>query len=265
MTEKDRMKKDQKQKKIDNLNQYLKKCTGCRLSLTRNNVLPGEGNINASLMFIALAPGKQEDLEGRMFIGPSGKILNRLFLDAGINRESVYMTNLTKCILPKNRKPKMDEIESCSIFLDQEIYIIHPELIVPLGFYATRYILEKYHTDPPAARLDFTKLYGELIFSEKQKIYPLPHPSSLIYNPSYEPETIEKYKKLKILPHECKWFAMCPMKGFYEQGRLEQKWIELYCKGLWSECVRYRMEENGSYHPDWMLPDGTLYEKLKGN
>ena len=80
------------------------------------------------------------------------------------------MTNLIKCILPRNRKPKMDEIKYCSAFLDKEITIIYPEVIVPLGFYTTRYILNKYHADPPGARVDFAKLYEGLIFSEKQKL-----------------------------------------------------------------------------------------------
>ena len=156
-------------------------------------------------MIIALAPGKMENLENRMFIGPSGQILNKFFNAAGIYRKSVYMTNLIKCMLPKNRRPKMDEIESCSQFLDEEIRLIDAEVIVPLGYYATRYILNKYQTNPPAERVDFEKLYGKLIFSEKQKILPLPHPAAIIYNPSFEPETIEKYKKLQILLHECKF------------------------------------------------------------
>ena len=257
------MKYDKKSKRIDNLNNRLAGCDQCRLSLTRKNVLFGEGNLCARLMIIALSPGAMEDSENQMFIGPSGQILNKLFNAAGIDRKSVYMTNLIKCMLPKNRRPKMDEIESCSQFLNEEIGIIDPEVIIPLGFYATRYILNKYHAHPPTARVDFAKLYGELIFSEKQKILPLPHPASLIYNPSFEPATIEKYKKLQILSHDCKWFPMCPMKWFYEEGRLNRKWIELYCKGLWSTCVRYQMEENGSYHPDWMLPDGSLDDKLK--
>jgi DNA polymerase len=214
-------------------------------------------------MIIAISPGKKEDSENRMFIGPSGQILNRLFNAVGIDMGSVYMTNLVKCMLPKNRRPKMDEIESCGQFLDEEISIINPEVIVSLGYYVTRYILTKYNADPPAARVDFTKLYGKLIFSEYQKILPLPHPASILYNPSFESETIEKYKKLKKLLYECKWFPSCPMKRFYEEGRLERKWIELYCKGDWSNCVRYYMEESGIYHPDWMLPDGSLNEQLK--
>ena len=157
----------------------------------------------------------------------------------------------------------MDEIETCGRIMDEEISIIQPEIIVPLGYYATRKILTKYNAEPPAARKDFKYTYGKLIFSDFQKILPLPHPATLIYNPSLKSEATKKYKKLKVLLHECKWYSMCPIKRFYETGRLEIQWIELYCKGYWEQCVRYEMEENGHYHPDWMLPDGSLDENLK--
>jgi len=252
-----------KQKAIEKINSRMKVCTACRLAATRNHVLVGEGDLDARLLFVPLSPGTVEDSENKMFIGPSGKILDRLFQAAGIHRESVFMTNLIKCMLPKNRRPKMDEIQACSQFLDEEIAVINPAVIVPLGFYAARYILNKYQADSPAARVDFARLYGELVFSNNHKIFPLPHPASLIYNPNFEPETIEKYKKLLTLSHDCKWFLMCPLKKLYDEDMLEPKWIELYCKGLWSTCVRYQMEEKGSYHPDWMLPDGSLDENLK--
>jgi len=61
---------------------------------------------------------------------------------------------------------------------------------------------------------------------------------------------------------ECKWYQVCPMKTYYEQGKLEKKWIDMYCKGDWTNCVRYLMEETGQPHPDFMLPDGTLYDDL---
>jgi uracil-DNA glycosylase family 4 len=255
--------KGKKQNMLESLNHRIRNCKRCRLSVTRKNALVGEGNPNTSIMFIALSPGKIEDSMNKMFIGPSGHILDKLFNEAGIKRDSIYMTNLLKCILPKNRKPKMDEIESCTRFLYEEILIINPEIIVPLGYYATRTILMKYHVSFSAAREDFKELYGKLIFSDNQKILPLPHPSSLLYNRSFEPGIINKYKKLQILLHECKWFVMCPMKRFYEEGRLEKKWIELYCRGDWGSCVRYKMEEQGNYHPDWMLPDGALDENLR--
>ncbi len=252
-----------KQNLIEKLNKKIKNCKNCTLSANRNNVLIGEGDIQARVMLIALSPGEKEDEKSRMFVGPSGQVLDSLFDFAGVKRASFYMSNLIKCMLPKNRRPKMDEIESCRVFLDQEIAIIKPEVIVPLGFYATRYILTKFRTDPPEARRDFSRLYGKLLFSEDQKVLPLSHPASLLYHPSFESETKVKYKKLKTLLQECKWFSCCPMKWFYEQGRLERKWIELYCKGDWQSCERFAMEESGEFHPDYMLPDGSLDKRLK--
>jgi len=100
-------------------------------------------------------------------------------------------------MLPKNRKPTMDEIESCSQFLNEEISIIHPEVIVPLGSYATRAILTKFHSDPQSSGMSFANINGKLLLINNEKIFPLPHPAALLYNPSYEPNTIEKYKRLK--------------------------------------------------------------------
>ena len=215
-------------------------------------------------MLIALSPGKNEDREGKMFIGPSGKILDELLYTSSISRDLIYMTNLVKCVLPKNRRPKQDEIMACAHFLDEEAALISAEVIVPLGFYATRYVLTKYAANPPPARADYRAFYGRLIFSGGQKILPLPHPASLIYNPSYKQETVRKYYKLQTLSHDCKWHSICPMKRYFEQGRLERKWIELYCKGDWKNCIRYQKEENGVYHPDWMLPDGSIDKSLCG-
>jgi uracil-DNA glycosylase family 4 len=255
--------KTSKKKTLEGFNDRIRDCARCRLSLTRKHVLAGEGDVDARIMLVALSPGEKEDAENQMFIGPSGQILDKLFHEAGIERKRVYMTNLIKCTLPKCRRPKMDEIETCRELLDEEISIIHPEIIVPLGYYATRTILTEYHADPPAARKDFKKKYGILLYSDDQKILPLPHPATLLYDPSFELETIEKYKTLQTLMHECRWYALCPMKRFDEAGRLERKWIELFCKGDWQHCVRYQMEEQGHCHFDWMLPDGSLDESLR--
>ncbi len=187
----------EKQESLDVLNYQIRACERCSLSATRKHALTGEGNINARIMFIALSPGGKEDSENKMFIGPSGQVFNRLLQAAGINRNLVFMTNLVKCMLPKNRKPSMEEIESCSIFLNDEILLIQPEIIVPLGYFATRTILTKYHDNSLAMGKSFTEINGKLIFLNDQKIFPLPHPASLLYNPSFEFDTIEKYKKLK--------------------------------------------------------------------
>lgn len=187
----------EKQESLDALNYQIRTCKRCSLSDTRKHALTGEGNIDACIMFIALSPGVKEDSQNRMFIGPSGQVFNKLLHAAGVDRDLVFMSNLIKCMLPKNRKPKMDEIDLCSQFINKEISIIHPEVLVPLGYYATRTILTKYHANPPAARNDFVEVYGKLHFSDDQKIFPIPHPASLLYNPSFEPDTIEQYKELK--------------------------------------------------------------------
>ena len=74
---------------------------------------------------------------------------------------------------------------------------------------------------------------------------------------------VNNYRKLKVLLMDCKWFVVCPMKRFYEEGKLDKKWIELYCKGDWESCVRYQMEEKGELHPDWMLSDVSIDEELR--
>jgi len=107
------------------------------------NAICREGNLNAKIILIAQAPGEKEDKEnkeGRMFIGPSEKVLDELLNTAGIKRDEIYMTNLIKCMLSKCKKPKQDEIEACSYYLNEEIKLVNPEILVPLGYHATRYI-----------------------------------------------------------------------------------------------------------------------------
>lgn len=249
-------------KKLEDLNQKIRECKQCRLWETRINALPGEGNCNARVMLVAQAPGENEDREGRMFIGPSGKKLDELLQEADVSRQEIYVTNLVKCMLPKYRKPKQDEIQACAQHLDEEIRLINPSVIATLGYYATKYIFHKYQIQPPNSKSNFSKKYGALFLADDRKILPLRHPAALLYNDSISEEMTENYRKLKTLMVECKWFLCCPMKRFLEEGRIQKRWIELYCKGDWKSCVRYHMEENGEPHPDWLLPDGSLDESL---
>jgi len=247
--------------KIEELNKRIKQCKRCRLSETRINAICGEGNLNAKLMLIAQAPGENEDRERRMFVGPSGKVLDELLKSAGISRQAIYMTNLIKCMLPKYRKPKQNEVQACSYYLNEEINLINPKILVPLGYYATSYIFQKYGILLPE-KIEFSSVYNKLFLAKNIKILPLPHPAVLLYNPDLKQDLIKSYRKLWILLEDCKWYPLCPMKRFYEEGILDRKWIELYCKGDWESCIRYHMEERGEPHPDWMLPDGTVDEKL---
>ncbi len=253
------MKMRNKRRMMEELNREILSCERCRLHRSRKNAVLGEGNLDAKIMLVAQAPGEKEDKEGRMFIGPSGKILDELLNLAGLKREEIYMTNLVKCFLPEYRKPKEDEIQACHEFLDREIEIVEPEFIVPLGYYATKYIFQKYNLALPE---NFPEVYGKLVWSGEVKIYPLEHPSSLLYDNSKR-EIVEKhYKKLGVFKTHCKWMCCCPMVRFYKEGKLERKWIELYCKGDWKSCIRYQMEEKGIYHEDCMRQDGKIIDKL---
>ena len=247
-------------RKLEDLKQRIRGCKKCRLWETRINALPGEGNYDARVMLVAQAPGENEDREGRMFIGPSGKKLDELLQEADVSRQEIYVTNLVKCMLPKYRKPKQNEIQTCAQHLNEEIRLINPSVIATLGYYATNYIFNKFQIQQP----NFSKKYGNLFLADDRKILPLRHPAALLYNDSISEEMTENYRKLKTLMVECKWFPCCPMKRFYEEDRIPKRWIELYCKGDWKSCVRYHMEERGEPHPDWMLPDGSLDERLRG-
>ncbi len=112
-------------------------CKRCRLSEGRNNIVFGEGNINTSVMFIGEAPGRDEDLQGRPFVGQAGQILtsliNNMGKELGFGREDVYIANIVKCRPPMNRDPMPDEIESCISFLNRQIEIISPQVIISLG------------------------------------------------------------------------------------------------------------------------------------
>ena len=163
------------------LNEAIGKCARCRLSETRVHALCGEGDRKASLFLVALSPGAKEDREGRMFIGPSGRVLDELLQIGGIDRKTLYMTNLVKCRLPKNRKPKVDEMEACGPYLDKEIELVDPILIAPLGHYATRRILAKYRLPVPP-RPEFRKVYGTVFEAEGKRILPVQHPSSVLHD-----------------------------------------------------------------------------------
>ncbi len=246
---------------IEELNQSVKNCSQCSLSETRTNAVCGEGNLYARIMLIAQAPGITEDREDKMFTGPSGVVLDELLGNAGVGREEIYMTNLVKCMLPKNRRPKQKETETCTTFLKEEIRIINPYILIPLGYYASKYILKEYALLDPE-RHDLNKIYGKIFYNGIKKVFPLHHPAAILHNSLYREGISRRYLKMKVLNRDCKWYQVCPMKRFTDEGKLSRKWVELYCRGDWESCIRYQLEERGEYHPDCMLPDGSIDKKL---
>lgn len=180
---------------LKSLNRAIRGCTRCRLAETRIHALCGEGPAGADLLLLAQAPGRVEDREGRMFIGPSGRVLDELLQSAAIDRRAVYMTNLVKCMLPKYRRPKADEIASCSRWLERELALIRPTVVASLGFFAIRFLFARYGLAlPPKA--EFSSLYGQRVAVGDAILLPLQHPAAALYNPAIKPVLVRNYRLL---------------------------------------------------------------------
>ena len=111
----------------------VKNCGDCPLGAQRTNAVPGEGPEDAKLLFIGEGPGQQEDRQGRPFVGAAGQFLEELLTSIGLTREQVFIANMIKCRPPQNRDPSPEEISACSKYLDRQIELLNPELIVTLG------------------------------------------------------------------------------------------------------------------------------------
>ncbi|HEX6946700.1 MAG TPA: uracil-DNA glycosylase [Acidimicrobiia bacterium] len=116
-------------------------CHDCPLSATRTNVVFGVGSLEAKLMFVGEAPGHNEDIQGEPFVGAAGQLLNELLGEIGIRRDEVYIANVLKCRPPGNRDPRPEEIDACKGYLREQIRMIHPEVVMTLGNFATKLLL----------------------------------------------------------------------------------------------------------------------------
>lgn len=157
------------------LREEIGDCKRCKLSKQRKNIVFGEGSPEASLMFIGEAPGSEEDIQGRPFVGEAGQLLTRLIQKMGFKREEVYIANIVKCRPPSNRDPEEDEIEACFPFLIKQIEIISPSIIVSLGRISARTLLK--------TKIPITKLRGRFYEYEGIPLMPTFHPAYLLRNP----------------------------------------------------------------------------------
>ena len=166
-------------KKFNILESECSKCLNCSLSSTRNNVVFGRGNPNSNLFVIGEGPGQQEDDQGLAFVGRAGKMLDSAFLSVGIDtNKDCYISNIVKCRPPNNRKPLANEVKECMPWLNEQIELIKPKVIVLAGSTAVQSYLD---VDEP-----ISKLRGEWIVRNDIKYMPIFHPSYLLRNPSKE-------------------------------------------------------------------------------
>jgi DNA polymerase len=170
-------------------------CTRCKLhTLGRKQVVFGTGSPDASLMFVGEAPGADEDVQGIPFVGRAGQLLTKIIEAIALRREDVYIANVIKCRPPGNRNPEPDEVGTCQPFLFRQIDAIAPKVIVTLGTFATRALLQT--TDP------ISKLRGRIFDYRGAKLIPTFHPAFLLRNPGSKREVWEDMKKARALLQE---------------------------------------------------------------
>ena len=136
---------------LDPLEQRIHACRACALGKSRTCAVPGEGSLKATLMFVGEAPGAAEDRQGRPFVGPAGHLLDKIIEGGmGLTREQVFIANILKCRPPGNRDPSAEEVETCTPFLEEQIALIRPRLLIALGRHAAHHLLQ---TDASLGRL----------------------------------------------------------------------------------------------------------------
>ena len=186
-----------KEEHMRGLVEAVEACRNCELWRTRSTPVPGEGSLNANVIFIGEAPGHQEDLTGRPFVGAAGNLLDELFSKIGLSRNKVYISNIVKCRPPENRDPRRSEIEACTLFLDKQIRIINPKLIVTLGRHSTSYILSKAGIEAKTISKVHGRTFNIELFNLTLQILPAYHPAAALYNPKYKTALERDFQFLK--------------------------------------------------------------------
>lgn len=171
----------------------VKVCQLCGLASGRKNAVPGEGPANADLMLIGEGPGFHEDQQGRPFVGASGQFLTELISKAGYKREAVFIANVVKCRPPNNRDPQPDEIEACGKYLERQIEVINPKVIVTLG----RFSMARFF---PGAKI--SAIHGKAKKIGNRTVVAMFHPAAALHNASLRPALEEDFANLKNLIRE---------------------------------------------------------------
>ncbi|MDE4543056.1 MULTISPECIES: uracil-DNA glycosylase [unclassified Thermoanaerobacterium] len=164
-------------------------CTKCPLHNVRNNVVFGEGNLKSKIMFVGEGPGRDEDLQGRPFVGKAGQLLNKMLEAINLKREDVYIANIVKCRPPNNRVPLQSEVDACLPYLRNQVAIIAPKIIVCLGATAAKAIIDK----------DFkiTVMRGQWFEKKGVKIIATYHPAALLRDPEKKYPAWEDFKSIR--------------------------------------------------------------------
>lgn len=181
-------KKSDKVVKLEALREEILKSNKCPLYKNRTNLVFGEGNPDARLVFVGEAPGQREDELGKPFVGRSGELLTKIIEAMGLTRDEVYICNVIKCRPPENRDPLDSEIEQCEPYLIKQLDIIKPEMICTLGRFAAQTLLK--------TKTPITQLRGNFHLYNNIKLMPTFHPAAVLRNPNLKRDVWEDMKKV---------------------------------------------------------------------
>ena len=158
------------------LHDRINVCTACRLHETRTRAVPGDGPVTARIMAVGEAPGENEDRTGLPFVGAAGQLLTRLLQSIGLDRQDIYICNVLKCRPPGNRDPEPDEVGCCAHFLDEQVTLIRPDVILLLGRHAVGRLLP--------GKPGISRIHGQRVRRGDRLYVPLFHPAAALYNAS---------------------------------------------------------------------------------
>jgi DNA polymerase len=179
------------QETLEGVREWIGDCQRCKLAKGRKNIVFGQGNPRAELMFVGEAPGAEEDEQGLAFVGRAGQLLTKIIEAIGLRREDVFIANVLKCRPPQNRNPEPDEIMSCQPFLERQIEVIRPKVLVGLGKFGGQWLLK---TAEPISRIR-----GRVGDYHGIKAIPTYHPAFLLRNPAAKKDVWEDMKVVREL------------------------------------------------------------------
>ncbi len=178
---------------LEKIAEEIRNCRKCSLAKTRTNAVPGEGDISRGIMFVGEAPGRNEDLQGRPFVGQAGKLLEDMLRSIGLSRDDVFITNVVKCRPPNNRNPTEWEIFICSPYLERQLKVIRPKIVCTLGFFSTKYMMGRFGVEVKS----ISRVQGRIYNFEEFSILPMYHPAAILYKRNLEKKFREGFEKLR--------------------------------------------------------------------
>jgi len=179
-------------------------CKECSLHQDRKHAVPGEGPVNARVMCIGEGPGHHENEQGKPFVGQAGKFLDELLASGGLKREEVFITNVVKCRPPSNRDPEPQELAACRLYLDEQIELINPEIIVTLGRFSMARFIE-------GGRI--SQIHGKTHIVEGRTVVTMYHPAAALHQPALRGDLLKDFTHLKTILNKGSQVILQPVRA----------------------------------------------------